>query len=148
MPIRDLLTIGYEGASIEGFLATLVGLRVNTVVDVRELPLSRKKGFSKSRLTLALAGVGITYRHERSLGCPPAIRARLKSTGDYRRYFADFNKYLATKTDVVESMVIDLRGRVVLLCYERNVEYCHRQSVAELIKERFALSPRHVAIPA
>jgi len=43
-----LFTLGYEGLTIEAFIARLQAAQVKTVVDVRELPLSRKKGFSKS----------------------------------------------------------------------------------------------------
>jgi hypothetical protein len=42
-----LFTRGYEGLTNEGFIARLQTAQVKTVVDVRELPLSRKKGFSK-----------------------------------------------------------------------------------------------------
>jgi uncharacterized protein (DUF488 family) len=95
------MTIGYEGVTLQAFLAALTGLQVDTVVDVRQFPLSPKKGFSKSKLEAALARTEIAYRHERSLGCPPEIRTRLKRTGDYARYFAAFNRYLVTKADRV-----------------------------------------------
>ena len=147
MPMRHLITIGYEGASLEKFLKTLVKLRVDTVVDVRELPLSRKKGFSKIKLSEALAQIGVGYRHERLLGCPREIRVDLRSTRDYVRYFSAFEKYLRTKADVVDSIVTELHGRVALLCYERDVNYCHRKSVADQINTRFSICPRHVAVP-
>jgi hypothetical protein len=35
--------------TIEAFIPRLQAAQVKTVVDVRELPLSRKKGFSDSR---------------------------------------------------------------------------------------------------
>ena len=42
-----LFTLGYKGLTIEAFIARLQAAQVKTVVDVRELPLSRKKGFFK-----------------------------------------------------------------------------------------------------
>ncbi|TXT40925.1 MAG: hypothetical protein FD135_827 [Comamonadaceae bacterium] len=42
-----LFTLGYEGLVIGAFIARLQAAQVKTVVDVHELPLSRKKGFSK-----------------------------------------------------------------------------------------------------
>ncbi len=51
--MKKLFTIGYEGAQLADFLATLACHRVSVVVDVRELPLSRRKGFSKNRLAAA-----------------------------------------------------------------------------------------------
>ena len=41
-------TIGYEGMIIEAFIASLCAQRIAHLVDVREVALSRKKGFSKS----------------------------------------------------------------------------------------------------
>ncbi|MDQ3504076.1 MAG: DUF488 domain-containing protein [Actinomycetota bacterium] len=40
------------------------------LLDVRLNAISRKPGFSKKRLTAALAAVGIGYRHARALGNP------------------------------------------------------------------------------
>ena len=42
-----LFTLGYEGLTIKPFIARLQTAQMKTVVDVRELPLSRKKGFFK-----------------------------------------------------------------------------------------------------
>ena len=44
----DLFTIGYEGLDQRQFIAHLVHNKISVVADVRHLPLSRKKGFSKS----------------------------------------------------------------------------------------------------
>jgi len=44
-----IYTIGYEGIDIEQFFTLLSEHNIETVVDVRELPLSRKPGFSKER---------------------------------------------------------------------------------------------------
>jgi uncharacterized protein (DUF488 family) len=65
-----LFTLGYEGLTIEVFIARLQAAQVKTVVDVRELPLSRKKGFSKSAFCSVLSTHGIAYLHVPALGCP------------------------------------------------------------------------------
>ena len=44
------MTIGYEGLSLEEFFGLLREGRVERIVDVRQMPLSRKKGFSKNVL--------------------------------------------------------------------------------------------------
>jgi len=61
---------------------------VKTVVDVRELPLSRKKGFSKSAFCDALSAHGIAYLH--ALGCPKPIRNPYKADGNWQTYTRDF----------------------------------------------------------
>jgi uncharacterized protein (DUF488 family) len=38
-----IYTIGYEGIDINGFLSLLRRHKIETVVDVRELPLSRRR---------------------------------------------------------------------------------------------------------
>jgi uncharacterized protein (DUF488 family) len=87
-----LFTLGYEGLTIEAFIARLQTTQVKTVVDVRELPLSRKKGFSKSAFCAALATHGVAYLHAPALGCPKPIRNQYKSDGNWQIYTRDFLK--------------------------------------------------------
>ena len=49
------------GLTIDAFITRLQAAQVKTVMDVRELPLSRKKGFSKSAFCAALSAHGIAY---------------------------------------------------------------------------------------
>ncbi|TNY10814.1 DUF488 domain-containing protein, partial [Escherichia coli] len=58
-----LYTFGYEGLEIAAFIARLKSAGIQTVVDVRELPLSRKRGFSKTAFSEALTAGGIAYFH-------------------------------------------------------------------------------------
>ncbi|WP_336987204.1 DUF488 domain-containing protein [Altererythrobacter aquiaggeris] len=57
--MTTIFTIGYEGADIDAFLATLGEAGIDHVVDVRDFPGSRKKGFSKKSLCESLNGVGV-----------------------------------------------------------------------------------------
>ena len=63
-------TIGYEGTDIDRFVATLKAVGVRRLADVRALPLSRKKGFSKNKLAERLQTEGIDYLPFRQLGDP------------------------------------------------------------------------------
>ena len=45
-----LFTIGYEGISIDSYLNSLIAQDIAALVDVRNNPISRKCGFSKSQL--------------------------------------------------------------------------------------------------
>ena len=47
----ELYTIGYKGRAADAFVEYLVGSGVEVLVDVRELPVSRKRGFSKTTLS-------------------------------------------------------------------------------------------------
>ncbi|MDH6436043.1 hypothetical protein M2158_004583 [Streptomyces sp. SAI-144] len=57
-----IVSAGYEGRNIEQFVEQLLARNVRTVADVRLTPLSRKPGFSKTKLTGVLAEAGISYR--------------------------------------------------------------------------------------
>ena len=64
-----LFTLGYESLIIEAFIARLQAAQVKIVVDVRELPLSRKKGFLKSAFCAALSAHGMAYLRAPALSC-------------------------------------------------------------------------------
>jgi uncharacterized protein (DUF488 family) len=143
----QILTIGYEGATLADFLATLKAARVQVLLDIRELPNSRRKGFSKHALSAALSDAGIEYVHERALGSPREIRYRLREDGDRERFFSDFRKYLATQRTLLDTLARTTTGTVALLCYERNHAECHRSVVAEALARRAHSTVRHLTVP-
>jgi uncharacterized protein (DUF488 family) len=69
-----LFSIGYEKARLADVVATLKAAGVETLIDVRDRPISRRPGFSKNQLTAALAEAGIRYVGLRALGTPPEGR--------------------------------------------------------------------------
>lgn len=145
--LSGLTTIGYEGASLQAFLATLKAAGVTLLLDVRELPISRRKGFSKTPLSQALARIGIDYQHERALGAPRPVRHRLREDGDFKRYFADFREYLATQEPLLDQLARTLTGCVALLCFERNPAECHRSVVAAALARRISGAVAHLSVP-
>ena len=126
-----IVSIGYEKRSIEDLIDLLADNAVELLVDVRLNPISRKKGFSKTALTLALADAGIEYRHERGLGNPKdnrePFRQGLQSARD--RY----QEHLQNGAASVYQGVIDLAStsRIALLCYERDHDECHRSCILD-----------------
>jgi uncharacterized protein (DUF488 family) len=146
MSLERLVTIGYEGADQGDFLATLELLGVDTLLDIRELAISRRPGFAKNALREGLASVGISYRHEPRLGSPKPIRDRLREDGDYGRFFRDFEKYLGTQAELLRGVIQQLQGTVALLCYERDHNTCHRRSVADAIAQRTGIKPQHQGV--
>src|SRR4051794_3283563 len=69
-----LMTVGYEGRDAGELCEQLRRSSVDVLVDVRELPLSRRRGFSKSALRERLEAAGIVYAHDRRLGNPKTYR--------------------------------------------------------------------------
>lgn len=131
-----LYTVGYEGRDIEGFVTLLQRHRVDELIDVRLTPSSRKPGFSKTRLSEALADAGIEYRHLRELGNP-----RENRDGFRRRQQAAFDTYRAHlgngSRQAVDAVVDAAQERsVALLCFERDVATCHRHIIVEVAQEQ------------
>jgi uncharacterized protein (DUF488 family) len=127
----NVFTAGYEGLALEEFLLQLRRARVQTIVDVRDVPLSRKRGFSKTALAAALDGVRIQYLHVRSLGCPRFIRDQYRADRDWGAYTAAFMMHLGKQAPAVSELADLCESRTAaLLCYEADPAFCHRTYVA------------------
>src|SRR3954469_10422212 len=75
-----VFTIGHEHPTdTTPVLEALRAAGVRRLVDVRELPLSRRRGFSKTALAAALASAEIEYEHVRELGNPKQYRDLYRS---------------------------------------------------------------------
>lgn len=136
-PSARLLTIGYEGRTVKDLLAVLKQAEVRHMVDVRQLPLSRKPGFSKSALVEFLTSHGIEYLGFPKLGTPPAIRNHYKKSGDFARLRRDYLVYLGTQEPEVAALrELAAQGGCALLCFERDPAQCHRSILAEVLARR------------
>jgi uncharacterized protein (DUF488 family) len=132
-----LVTAGYEGRTVAELVDLLRGAGVERVVDVRELPLSRRRGFSKTPLSAALAEAGIAYEHGRGLGNPREIRERFR-LGDPD---AGLGAYRAHLYGTAYPALVDLAASLgssatCLLCLEADHERCHRVVIAGAAVER------------
>lgn len=123
-----VFTIGYEGATMESFLAALQGAGVRQVIDVRQLPLSRRPGFSRAPLAATLKEHGIGYIHLKALGTPKPGRDAAKK-GDR----AALETIYAGQLELPEAQAQAAQMRALiaempsaLLCFERDPALCHR----------------------
>lgn len=131
-----LFTFGYEGLSIDAFISRLQAAHVKTIVDVRELPLSRKKGFSKTSFSSALAAHGIAYLHVPALGCPKPIRVQFKADENWHTYTKDFLKYINAQDASLRELVKITHATVAcLVCFEADFSMCHRTFVARAARQ-------------
>lgn len=131
----DLLTIGYEGGTIEGVLETLRQARVDLLIDVRAVAASRKPGFSKRQLAAGLDAVGIRYVHLQGLGTPKPGRDAVRA-GHPERMEPIFREHMTSdraQADLARAMVLARENRACLLCFERDHNHCHRRFVAEMV---------------
>lgn len=134
----QLFTIGYEGIDQSQFLSWLSNYNINVVADVRDLPLSRKKGFSKTALSDLLNKNKIDYINFRELGAPKELRSFLFQTKDYKTYFKKYKSIVSKNIAAIDTILDTIKDgkNVVLLCYEKDPSTCHRSVVADEVKKR------------
>ena len=128
----DLFTVGYEGRTLPQFVRLLKENDITRLVDVRERPASRKRGFSALPLFDALRKAGITYESDRALGNPEEIRALWKN-GSLPEGKVRYRKLLRNgRRPRVELLLAVARiERVCILCFEGDPDECHRALIAE-----------------
>ncbi len=135
-----LYTIGYQGLSQEDFFNRLISNGVEVVIDIRAIPHSRKKGFSKKGLASRSAELGLRYEHMGSLGTPEDIRNEYKLNGDFDEFAALYLSKLVEEDSTLSVLSNQIEGSVCcLLCYEKAASECHRSLVATEIAKRVAV---------
>lgn len=146
--MTQLCTIGYEGAAWAPFLLALQAAGVASVIDVRQLPLSRRPGFSKRPLAAGLAQAGIGYVHLRALGTPPEGREANRRR-QWDRFWPIVEASLATLeagAALEQAAGLALAQRCCLLCFEADPCICHRLRVGALLAERHGFALRHLRV--
>jgi uncharacterized protein (DUF488 family) len=135
---KALFTIGYEGMVVEEFIKKLKINNTELLIDVREIPASRKQGFSKLKLQGLLQENNIGYVHYKELGSPKEIRNQLKETNNFVNFFEQYSNYLETQSDYVDKIVEHIASKSsCLFCFERDHNTCHRSIIAKHIKQKF-----------
>lgn len=133
-----LFTIGYEGTDIERLIATLNAAGVKQLADVRAVAISRKKGFSKTKLSQALAASDIEYLHFRDLGDPKPGREAARR-GDIELFREIYTKHMASDvalSDLASLEKVASAKATCLLCFERDPSTCHRRIIANRLEEK------------
>lgn len=134
-PDQVLFTIGYEGKSIEAFINELIQNGVKLLCNVRKNPLSRKYGFSKSKLNHITGTVGIRYIHIPALGIESDKRKSLETAEDYQMLFDDYSKTLPNLNSYLKwiySLLVS-DARIALMCYEKDAAKCHRHVIKDYL---------------
>lgn len=135
-----LYTIGYEQHKTpDSLVMALKSAGIERLLDVRELPISRRRGFAKTALREALESAGINYEHERALGNPKPYRDLYRSgrqpEGE-RGYLAHIRNGSSWAVDQLAETLGD--QKTCLLCFERDHRECHRSLIVRELHERGA----------
>jgi len=135
--MTTVFTIGYEARDVPRLVSDLAAAGVELLVDVRELPLSRRRGFSKTALRAAVEDAGIAYLHDRAVGNPKPFRDAWKS-GDTATGTAGYIAHLdnGSRTSVDALAQIVAQARVCIMCVEHDPLDCHRSLLVDALRQR------------
>ena len=135
---KTVFTLGHGTRPAEELVATLVSAGVETLVDVRRFPGSRRNPqFNREPLAASVEAAGIAYRHAEELG------GRLSGEPGEERFgcirIAAFRSYAARMTtpawqDALATALAE--PRPCFLCAETPPWKCHRRLIAELLHAR------------
>jgi uncharacterized protein (DUF488 family) len=130
-----LFTIGHSTRGIDEFLALLAEHGIETLIDVRRFPGSRRHPqFSREALAASLAAAGIAYVHEPDLGGrrqpepdSPNTAWRVAAFRGYADHMSSV-PFAAARDRLLGSAA---RSRTVILCAEAVPWRCHRRLIAD-----------------
>src|SRR3984957_6264558 len=143
-----IFSIGYEKARLADVIAALKAAGVETLIDVRDRPQSRRPGFSNRQLAAGLEEAGIRYVGLKALGTPPEGR-EANHRHDWERFWRIVDDKLATaeaEHALAEAAAIASKTPTCLLCYEADWRICHRSRVADILAARHGFEVRHLGI--
>jgi uncharacterized protein (DUF488 family) len=113
---------------------------VERLIDVRELPISRRRGYAKTALAQAMADVGVEYVHIKALGNPKPFRDLYKSGNvaeGQRCYEAHL---LGERRGALETLVPLLQEkRCALMCVEHDPATCHRTVIVDALRSELGV---------
>jgi uncharacterized protein (DUF488 family) len=145
-PALAVYTTGYQGKSVDSFFNGLMKRGINAIIDVRANPVSRKYGFSLRRLTEITKKLDLTYYHVPSLGVPSKLRSELDDYDSYKRLLNLYEKELlkTVEGDITKVGQLMRERPSILMCFEKDVRYCHRSRLAEAVSRSCGLQVVHL----
>ncbi len=133
-----VLTLGYQGLSLENYVETLLASNVGIVLDVREVAWSYNRRYIKSVLQRTLLEAGIKYTHLRICGNPSSNR---KTANSVEECLSRYRDYLKENMECLETLLeyVDCASKrekpACLTCYEHKPEDCHRSILTNALIE-------------
>jgi uncharacterized protein (DUF488 family) len=142
--VTDAIWVGSAGyerhKDNREFAQALAHAGVERLVDVRELPISRRPGYAKSALMAAMTQAGVEYVHLRALGNPKPFRDLYKAgrTDEGRAAYEAF--LLEERHEALAGLAEMLREkRAALMCVEHDPATCHRTVILDALRSRLSL---------
>lgn len=138
-----VFTLGYEGLTIDAFLNKLISNNISVVVDVRNNPHSMKYGFSKKSFKQYVESAGMKYIHIPELGIPSSMRKGLGTSVSHKNLFQMYETKLLPDQEEAQNQLLSLiteYSRIVLVCFEANHHFCHRNTLVDYLQKKKPLS--------
>ncbi len=134
--MASLYTIGHSTRSLDEFIAVLKAHSIQTLVDIRSFPMSRRlPHFNRESLDKTLPDAGVRYVWIKELGGrrkkirddSPNLALRSDSFRNYADYMLtdDFHPGIAELIKLAE------HSRTAYMCAERVYFRCHRMMVSD-----------------
>jgi uncharacterized protein (DUF488 family) len=134
--VATLYTVGHSTRTLDEFIAVLHAHFIQTLVDIRSLPMSRRlPHFNREALEKTLSDAGIRYFWLKELGGrrkqirddSPNIALHNDSFRNYADYMLteDFHRGIAGLIKLAE------QSRTAYMCAERVYFHCHRMLVSD-----------------
>ena len=134
--MATLYTIGHSTRTLEELIAALQGHSIQTLVDIRSFPMSRRlPHFNRESLEKSLPEAGVKYVWMKELGGrrkkirddSPNVALRSPSFRNYADYMlaAEFQHAVADLITMAE------HSRTAYMCAERVYFRCHRMLVSD-----------------
>jgi uncharacterized protein (DUF488 family) len=136
-------TVGHSTRSVVEFLALLESARIETVVDVRSIPKSRRNpDYNLDRLPRLLADHGVGHEHVAELGgrrgksrsVAPDVNALWENQSFHN--YADHAMSEAFDVGLTHLMELAERRRTAIMCSEAVWWRCHRRIIADHLLAR------------
>lgn len=135
-----LWTIGHSTHAIEAFIAALTSFDIDTLVDVRSFPGSRRyPQFNKENLRAALAEANVEYLHFPELGGRRRAKPDSLNMAWRNEMFRGYADYMETN-DFREggARLLEVAGahRTAIMCAEAVWWRCHRSLISDYLKAK------------
>ena len=135
-----LWTVGHSTRTAQEFGEILLAHEIQTLVDVRTYPSSRRyPQFNKDALSASLASIGIRYQHEPRLGGRRAPRKDSHNSAwrnDSFRGYADHMETDEFAAGIKELLEVSAASRTVVMCAEAVWWKCHRSLISDYLKAK------------
>jgi uncharacterized protein (DUF488 family) len=135
---ESIWTIGHSTRTIDEFIGLLQQHRIETLVDVRHFPGSRRfPQFNKSTLRHSLKTAGIGYEHLVELGGRRPVRPDSHNLAWRNASFRGYADYMETEPfrgGVERLLEFAHANRTAIMCSEAVWWRCHRSMIADYLK--------------